>query len=77
MRTDYFLAAVLMLLKTDFFVRLPVRTFECLVQYFPIRALPASLRPLPQWQGKVLWHERTDFDPTLIWVRSLLLRENR
>lgn len=78
-RSDFFLAAAMMLLETDFYVRLPVPTFERLVKYLPICALPASLRQLPKWQGKLIWHERTDLDPTLIWVRSILtsgLREH-
>lgn len=66
----FFVPAAFMLLETDFYVRLPVPTAERLKAMLPLETLPAGMRKLPDWEGKILWHARTDFDPALSWFRS-------
>lgn len=70
MVTSYFLPAAFIVLKTDFYMRLPIPTANFLAEYLPLVQLPAGFRKMPVWDGKMLWHERTDFDPTLQWLRG-------
>ena len=76
-QSAYFVPAAFMLLDTDFYVRLPVPTAERLKAVLPLETLPAGMRQLPTWEGKMLWHERTDLDPALSWFRSLIVQALR
>lgn len=77
MVTSYFLPAAFVVLKTDFYVRLPVPTADFLAEYMPLVKLPEGFRRMPVWDGKLLWHERTDLDPMLQWVRGMITRTLR
>ena len=70
----YFLASAFLLLDTDFYTQLPVFTAEYLSKHLPLETLPkASWMKTPKWSARMIWHERTDSDPTLQWFRSLII----
>lgn len=75
--TPYFLAAAFAVMKTDFYVRLPAKTADLLAEYLPIVKLPEGFRRMPIWDGKLIWHERTDLDPALQWLRGIFIRTLR
>lgn len=75
--TPYFLAAAFAVMKTDFYVRLPAKTADLLTEYLPIVKLPEGFRRMPIWDGKLIWHERTDLDPALQWLRGIFIRTLR
>ncbi len=77
LQCDYFLPSVFLLLESDCYARMPVNTARYLERYLPIALLPPEIRRLPVWSGRMIWHERTDVDPLLLWVRRLFMNELR
>ena len=69
-----FCAGSLHAAETDFYMRLPMPTAERLKAVLPLEILPSGMRALPKWEGKMLWHERTDLDPALNWFRNIVLQ---
>lgn len=77
LQCDYFLPSVFLLLESDCYARMPLNTARYLSRYLPIALLPPEIRRLPVWSGRMIWHERTDVDPLLLWVRRLFMNEFR
>lgn len=74
----HFLASAFFLLETDFYVQLPYVTAQFLAKHLPVTLLPATVDvPARIWHARLIWHERTDHDPTLQWFRSVIASKLR
>lgn len=70
--SPYFVSSALLLLKTDFIIRLPMFTAEILTESLPLTMLPQYLILEDNWTPLLVWHKRTDTNPMLQWFRSML-----
>ena len=80
----YALSAVMLIRRTDCFVSVPFEMAKALMEELPscsgsrdARGGFAMLEDPDargsRWEPKLIWHERTEKDPLLEWVRSVLL----
>ena len=53
-------------------VILPYTTAKALAQNFPIVILPAP-QPYKTYKARLIWHHRTHHNPTLKWIRQLII----
>jgi DNA-binding transcriptional LysR family regulator len=69
-----FTAAAAIVSKTDFVASLPVSLVEVLGPRLGLRVVATPLRPVTTTIN-LLWHERTEHDPTLRAFRELIERD--
>ncbi len=72
LRIRYFLAAPLVVARSDLLLTAPRRLGEAMAQQAPLRLLEPPL-PLPGFTTSLVWHERADQDPGHRWLRDLLV----
>ncbi|MCA9709613.1 MAG: LysR family transcriptional regulator [Myxococcales bacterium] len=68
-----FVAAALIVARSDLVLTLPCRVARWLREQVAIRVLPAPL-PLPEYEVLQLWHERDQHDPSHRWLRGAITR---
>lgn len=69
LRIRYFLAAPLVVARSDLVLTAPRSLCERLVQLAPLRILPPPIE-LPGYHARMVWHERSDADPVHRWFRD-------
>jgi DNA-binding transcriptional LysR family regulator len=73
LRTRYFMAAPLIVSKTDLIVTAPAMLVRYFAELVPLRVLEPPV-PLPSYPEELYWHARYDSDPAHRWLRELLVR---
>ncbi len=76
LRIRYFLAAPLIVSRSDLVLTAPRSLAEGLARLVPLRLLEAPL-PLPHFKTHLLWHERSDLDPAHRWLRQVIAEVSR
>ncbi len=71
LRIRYFLAAPLVVARTDLVLTLPRRLAAYLASLAPVRLLEPPVE-LPTFRTFMVWHERSDADPAHQWLRDAL-----
>jgi DNA-binding transcriptional LysR family regulator len=71
--TRYFMAAPLIVSKSDLLLTAPSMLIQYFAELVPLRVLEPPL-PLPTYSEELYWHERYDSDPAHRWLRELLVR---
>ncbi len=76
LRIRYFLAAPLVVARTDLILTAPRSLCERLAEIAPLRVLtpPLALRP---YTTQMVWHARTEVDPIRRWLRAAVIRAAR
>jgi len=69
LRIGYFLAAPLVVARSDLVLTAPRTLCERLVELAPLRLLEPPLE-LPGFHTRMVWHERLDADPVHRWFRE-------
>ena len=72
MRTPYFTSAPLLLSSTDNLIMLPTRLGEMLAKSAPVVIVP--LHADTQFGYRLIWHERTQRDIGMSWVRTQIYK---
>jgi DNA-binding transcriptional LysR family regulator len=72
-QTRYFMAAPLIVSKSDLLLTAPSMLVNYFAELVPLRVLEPPL-PLPTYPEELYWHERYDSDPAHRWLRELLVR---
>ncbi len=72
LRVPYFLAAPPILASTDFLLTLPSEPARYFAGKFPLRVYDAPL-PLPRGRVEMIWHQRYDRNPALVWLRQRVI----
>ncbi|WP_217164370.1 LysR family transcriptional regulator [Terriglobus roseus] len=72
LRTPYFASAPMMLTHTDHFIILPSRLGRVLADSAPLSQIP--LRGETPFAYRLIWHERTQKDEGLGWLRAQMYR---
>jgi DNA-binding transcriptional LysR family regulator len=70
-RTRYFMAAPLIVAKTDLLLTGPSMLLRYFAELVPIQVLPPPI-DLPTYPEQAYWHERFDEDPGHAWLRGLV-----
>ncbi|HEY3496135.1 MAG TPA: LysR family transcriptional regulator [Polyangiaceae bacterium] len=73
LQTRYFMAAPLIVSKTDLLVTAPSMLVKYFSELVPLRVFDPPLK-LPTYPEELYWHERYDSDPAHRWLRELLVR---
>lgn len=71
LRLPYFSTAPLIVAQTDMLLTLPTRTAEHFASIANLECLKAPVE-IPLFGYVQVWHQRTDFDPAMMWLRSLI-----
>lgn len=72
MKTPYFTSAPLLLANTDHLILLPSRLGKTLAQSTPLSLIP--LQAATAFEYRLIWHERTQKDVGLGWLRTQIYR---
>ena len=72
-RVRYFMAAPLIVARTDLVVTAPAMLLDYFAKLVPLRVLPPPIA-LPSYPEEAYWHERYDADPAHRWLRELIVR---
>lgn len=72
MRTPYFTSAPLLLSGTDNLIMVPTRLGETLTKSAPVVMVP--LHADTQFSYRLIWHERTQRDIGMGWVRTQIYK---
>ena len=72
MRTPYFTSAPLLLADTEHLILLPSRLGQTLAQAAPLSLIP--LHADTSFEYRLIWHERTQKDAGLEWLRAQIYR---
>ena len=73
LRTRYFMAAPLIIAKSDLLLTGPKMLIDYFAKLVPLTVLAPPL-PLPSYPEEAYWHERYDSDPAHRFLRDLLVR---
>jgi DNA-binding transcriptional LysR family regulator len=73
LRTRYFMAAPLIVAKSDLLVTAPSMLVHYFAELVPLRVLEPPI-PLPTYPEELYWHERYDSDPAHRWLREVIVR---
>jgi DNA-binding transcriptional LysR family regulator len=73
LRVRYFMAAPLIVARTDLVVTAPAMLLDYFAKLVPLRVLPPPVA-LPSYPEEAYWHERYDADPAHRWLRELIVR---
>jgi DNA-binding transcriptional LysR family regulator len=73
LRVPYFLAAPVVVARTDLVLTAPRRVAEGFGRYFPIRLLPPPVE-VASFAVHAVWHEQSERDPAQRWLRDATLR---
>jgi DNA-binding transcriptional LysR family regulator len=73
LRVPYFLAAPLIVARSDLVLTAPRRVAEQLAKALPLRALPPPVE-LSSFSTHLVWHERDDADDAHAWLRAAVAR---
>ncbi|MDC0713290.1 LysR family transcriptional regulator [Stigmatella sp. ncwal1] len=73
LRIPFFLAAPLVITRSDLVLTAPRRMVESFAQGWPLQVLKPPLT-LPTFSAVQLWHERYEDEPAHRWLRNALLR---
>lgn len=76
LRIRYFLAAPLIVARSDLIVTAPRTIAEALLPLAPLRMLAPPL-PLPGFTVVLVWHERAELDPAHRWLRETFIATRR
>lgn len=76
LRIRYFLAAPLIVARSDLVLTAPRSLAEALAGLAPLRVLPPPLE-VPRFTTSIVWHERSDHDPAHRWLREEVLAAGR
>lgn len=72
-RTRYFMAAPLIVAKSELLLTAPSMLVNYFAELVPLRVLEPPLA-LPTYPEEMYWHERYDADPAHRWLRELMVR---
>jgi DNA-binding transcriptional LysR family regulator len=72
-RTRYFMAAPLIVAKSDLLLTAPSMLIDYFAKIVPLKVLEPPLA-LPTYPEEAYWHERYDSDPAHRWLREVLVR---
>ena len=72
-RVRYFMAAPLIVARSDLVVTAPAMLVDYFAKLVPLRVLPPPIA-LPSYPEEAYWHERYDRDPAHRWLRELIVR---
>lgn len=72
LRIRYFLAAPMIVARSDLVLTAPRSLAEGMARLVPLRLLEAPL-PLPAFKTQLVWHERSDLDPAHTWLRKQIV----
>ena len=67
----YFSVAPLMIAETDAILTIPSRVAKAFDHMSSLVEIPAPIK-IERFRYFLVWHERTDKDPALVWLRNLL-----
>jgi DNA-binding transcriptional LysR family regulator len=76
MRIRHFMAAPLVVSRTDLVLTGPSMLIRYFADLVPLQVLPPPI-PLPTYPEEAYWHERFDNDPAHRWLRDLVRRTTR
>ena len=72
-RVRYFMAAPLVVSRTDLVLTAPAMLIDYFAKLVPLRVLKPPIS-LPTYPEEAYWHERYDADPAHRWLRQILVR---
>jgi DNA-binding transcriptional LysR family regulator len=75
-KVRYFMAAPLVVSKTDLLVTGPNMLLRYFAELVPLQLLPVPI-DLPTYPEEAYWHERFDKDPAHAWLRRLIKKTAR